>query len=163
MLVMAIKDDVILELDRLARQGVSEAAPGALVVDTPNGRLESELVAIETLGCSFQQFVYKTPKLANATVDELKQISNSLSAKLSYLLEPIRPVEIDRGECIVQLRSNPPQKDDDGTSYYELIAKKGGLTLCRFNKPSGQPRRIIPAHVTREVFQRLANDFATIS
>ncbi len=70
-------------------------------------------------------------------------------------------MEVDAEQCIVQLRSNPPQKDDDGTSYYELLVARGGrLSLCRWLKERGQPRRIIPAQVTREVFLRLIADFS---
>jgi amino acid transporter len=60
----------------------------------------------------------------------------------------------------VQLRSNPPQKGEDGTSYYELMVRRGGdVTLSRYQKKSGQIRQIVPANVTREVLQRLAEDF----
>lgn len=156
---MSLKIEVQQEFARLSSQGVSAAVPGLLAVDTTHGRFETEVVAIDSIACSFLQLVFKTNKLANASTDQLKLLSEALASRLSYLLEPICPVEIDRNECVVQLRSNPPQKDDDGTSYYELIAKKGSLALCRFNKPRGDARRVIPAHVTREVFQRLANDF----
>jgi hypothetical protein len=60
----------------------------------------------------------------------------------------------------VQLRSSPPQQGDDGTSYYELMVRRGGdITLSRYQKQPGQIRQIVPANVTREVLQRLAEDF----
>jgi hypothetical protein len=60
----------------------------------------------------------------------------------------------------VQLRSSPPQQGGDGSSEYELFVRRGGeISLCRCAKSPGQPRRTIPAHVTREVFTRLADDF----
>jgi hypothetical protein len=97
--------------------------------------------------------------LASATVDQLKDIAKTLSKRLSYLLESISPMEIDDEACIVQMRSNPPQKDDDGTRYYELVVARGELTLCRYSRVSSQPRFIVAANVTREVFERLAEDF----
>ena len=57
------------------------------------------------------------------------------------------------------MRSNPPQKDDDGTRYYELVVARGELSLCRYARPSGQSPTVVAAHVTREVFERLAEDF----
>jgi hypothetical protein len=69
-------------------------------------------------------------------------------------------VEADADRCSIQLRSNPPQKGDDGTSYYELMVRRGGhITLSRYSKKLGQLRQIVPAHVTREVLGRLADDF----
>jgi hypothetical protein len=97
--------------------------------------------------------------LAGAKVDQLKDIANTLSKRLSYLLESISPIEIDNEACVVQMRSNPPQKDDDGTRYYELVVARGELTLCRFSRVSGQVRTIVAANVTREVFERLTEDF----
>jgi hypothetical protein len=59
------------------------------------------------------------------------------------------------------LRSNPPQKEADRTSYYELLVRDSGeLSLCRFVRPAGQNRARIPAEVTREVLLRLVGDFA---
>ena len=155
---MSLKLQIQQELDRLARLGLSATNPGSVLIATPNGHLECELEAVDTLGCAVLRISYQTQRLANATVAELKKVSESLASRLSYLLEPIRPVEIDHEECIVQLRSNPPQRDDDGHSYYELLARKGEISLCRYNKPVGQERRVIAAHVTREVFAKLAND-----
>ena len=95
------------------------------------------------------------------TVEKLKQISNNLSKRLSYLLEPINPIEVDSEQCLVQMRSSPPAKGEDGTSYYELLVRRGGeLRLSRYAKTPGQPRRIVPAQVTREVFLRLVADFS---
>ena len=46
------------------------------------------------------------------------------------------------------MRSNPPQKDDDGTRFYELVVSRGELSLCRYAKGPGQPRQIVAAEVT---------------
>ena len=78
-------------------------------------------------------------------------------------MEPIRPIEIDADACIAQLRSSPPQRDDDGRTYYELTARRGGeLLLCRYRKEPAAPRQIIAAAVTREVLLRLVDDFEAV-
>ena len=159
---MSLKDQINSEFARITQLGVPAGTATQLAIDSDTGRLECELTELDKIGCSFAGFVFRSERFASKSVDELKRLSESLAAKLSYLLEPIRPVEVDRGECVVQMRSNPPQKDDDGTSYYELLAKSGQLSLCRFNKPRGDARRVIPAQVTREVFHRLAHDFASV-
>jgi len=155
---MSIRLDIERELKRI--QAV--AGRGLLQVQTVDGRVEADLVAVDAIGCSFQTLAYTTDKLAGASLDQLKVVSESLTAKLTYLLEPIGVVEADSDRCSVQLRSNPPQKNDDGTTYYELMVRKGGdITLSRYSKKSGQLRQIVPAQVTREVLGRLADDFIT--
>ena len=149
-----------LEIERELKRIQAVTGRGLLQVQTPEGRVEADLVAVDAIGCSFQTLAYMTDKLAGASLDQLKSISQSLTGKLTYLLEPIGVVEADSDRCSVQLRSSPPQKNDDGTTYYELMVRKGGdITLSRYSKKPGQLRLIVPAHVTREVIGRLADDF----
>jgi hypothetical protein len=159
---MTLKQRILEELNRL---GPLSSAGGSqtLSLDLIEGRLTCELVAIDQLACAFEQFTVEAPRLASATLEQLDRVAATLSRRLSYLLESISPVERDRDRCVVQMRSNPPQKDDDGTNYYELVVRQGELSLCRFSKSSGQVRRRIPAQVTREVFCRLAADFSAVA
>ena len=70
-------------------------------------------------------------------------MAKSLSERLTYLMEPIRPIEIDADACVAQLRSSPPQRDDDGRSYYELTVRRGGeIDAGRYRK---EPRHAAPA------------------
>ena len=155
---MTTKQDIARELARIQSQN----GLGRLEVVTPSGKLEAYLVAVDAIGCAFESFAYQTDKLANSTVKDLKKLSDALTAKLNYLMEPISAVELDADSCTVQCRSNPPQQGEDGRSYYELLVRKGGdILLCRYLKPSGQPRHTIPAQVTREVLARLGEDFVT--
>jgi hypothetical protein len=152
----SIRPDIERELKRI--QAVS--GRGLLQVDCDTGRIEADLLAVDAIGCSFQTLGLSTQKLADASLEMLKSISDQLTNKLTYLLEPIGVIEADADRCSVQLRSNPPQKGDDGTSYYELMVRRGGdITLSRYTKKPGQLRLIIPAQITREVLARLADDF----
>jgi hypothetical protein len=153
---MNMKAQIHTELNRLA--ALAAGGPQLLRLDVGDGRLEAELSAIDQLACAFNRFAYKTDKLASASIDELKDIAVALSEQLSYLLESISPVEIDDEACIVQMRSSPPDKDDDGTRYYELVVCRSEISLCRYAKTPSQPRAIVSANVTREVFERLGED-----
>jgi hypothetical protein len=155
---MTLKDQINREFNRVASHSGGPDGQ-AFSVDTGAGDLQCELTALDNIACAFTHFTLATDKLADASLDQLKRVSESLSKKLSYLLEPISPVETDPDGCTIQMRSSPPHKDDDGTSYYELLVRGGQLSLCRYTKSSGADRRVIEAHVTREVFQRLAGDF----
>jgi hypothetical protein len=91
----------------------------------------------------------------------VKQVAERLAKQLTYLLEPIRPIETDAEQCVVQMRSSPPRRDEDRSTYYELQVRKGGaLSLCRYEKAPGDVRRPIAMQLTREVFRRLLEDFA---
>jgi len=60
------------------------------------------------------------------------------------------------------MRSNPPQRDDNASRYYELLLRRGGsIALCRFEKQPGQPRLRVPAVLTHEVIGRLVDDFSS--
>ena len=81
--------------------------------------------------------------------------------KLLNAKRPIAPIELDAQGCSVQMRSNPPQKDDNGRRYYELLIRRGGsIALCRYEKQPGQPRVRVPAVLTHEVVGRLIDDFS---
>jgi hypothetical protein len=139
---------------------------GPRAIDCQDGgeRLHSELVAHEQLALAFERLEVVSAPLAEAPMDRLKIVAEDLSHRLTYLLEPISPVEVDAEQCIVQLRSNPPQRNENGASYYELLVQRGGrLSLCRWTKAVGSARQIVPAQVTREVFLRLVTDFSAAS
>lgn len=129
-------------------------------VQEAHRRLTCEINALDSLACTTSRLALQTTALAEASMDRIKQISESLASRLTYLLEPISPIEADAEKCVVQLRSNPPQKDSDGSTYFELLVERGGqLSLVRYQKSSGEPRRVIPAQLTREVLFRLIDDF----
>jgi len=158
-----------MSLKHLARTALDALPVGGTAsqrIDVREGdqRLECRLVAVDAMSCAFDQFAVTTDSLAGASVEYLKKIGEALSTRLNYLLEPITPIEIDSEGCHVQLRSNPPQRDDDGTKYYELLVSHDGvMSLVRYSKSSGRPRQTIPAEVTREVWTRLVDDFSAVT
>ena len=134
-------------------------AGGAATVDLTVGsrRLTCDLVERNSLAVALQTLHVATPELADASSDNLERMAKDLSARLTYLME------IDADACVAQLRSSPPQRDDDGRSYYELTVRRGGeISLCRYRKEPGAARVQIPATVTREVLLRLVDDFEAV-
>jgi hypothetical protein len=149
-----------------ALAGLAPFATGEQVVAVDHGtrHLECRLVALDTLGCAFTRLSLRAEGLRGMTTERLKATAEKLSGRLTYLLEPISPIETDAHGCVVQMRSNPPHKDADRTSYYELLVSRDGeLALCRYARTPGQTRETIPAHVTREVLSRLAADFEAVA
>jgi hypothetical protein len=122
-----------------------------------------DVVEHTSLAVSFDALRVSTAELASADTVKLERIGKALAQRLTYLMEPISPIELDAEGCVVQLRSNPPQRDDDGRSYYELLVRRGGeIALTRFRKENGDARRQIAATVTREVLLRLVGDFCAV-
>ncbi|HTQ38131.1 MAG TPA: hypothetical protein VMJ32_03835 [Pirellulales bacterium] len=148
----------------LTNLNASNQTSQTLAIADGGQRLTAHLVALDALALAFEHLTLVSDALATAPIDQLKKVADSLSKRLTYLLEPISPIEVDADQCVVQLRSNPPQRDDNGTQYYELLVRRGGeLSLRRYQKQSGGIRQPIPAQVTREVFLRLVDDFADTS
>lgn len=154
--------NAIQQFEQAAERAV--VGPPPWTVDETSGalRFSCDLTALETLACAFTRFEMTNQAWAAAPIDKVKLVAENLAKKLTYLLEPIRPIETDAEECVVQMRSSPPRQNDDGSIYYELHVKRGGvLSLCRYEKQPGDVRRTIPIQVTREVFRHLLADFAS--
>jgi hypothetical protein len=145
-----------------ALTNLGNGAAANLAIDEAPRQLTCDITERNSLAVSFNELRLATSELATATPDQLSRIGKALSDRLTYLMEPISPIELDAEACIVQLRSSPPQRDDDGRSYYELIVARGGhIALTRYRKENGSARQPIAATVTREVLLRLVGDFAT--
>jgi hypothetical protein len=145
----------------LSNLSLSNQTSQALAASDAGQRLTSQIVALDGLALAFEHLTLLSDSLAAAPIEQLKRVADALSKRLTYLLEPISPIEVDADQCIVQLRSNPPQRDDNGTRYYELLVRRGGeISLRRFQKQPGGVREAVPAQVTREVFLRLVADFS---
>lgn len=154
---MSLKTDTKAAIDGLGIVVGSRT----IIVQHPDGQLTCELSALDAVGCSVDHLTLSAASLAGAVPDRLRAISQDLAKRLTYLLEPISPIEFDADACHVQMRSSPPAKDEDGTTYYELLVRRGGaISLQRYQKLPGQPRTTIPAHFTRQVLLRLVDDFA---
>jgi hypothetical protein len=146
------------ELGKLGSGGAATVA-----ADSHPRRLTCDIVECNSLAVSFDRLQLATTELAAAGAADLERIGKTLAARLTYLMEPIAPIEIDSAACVVQLRSCPPQKDDDGRTYYELTVRRGGeIALVRFRKENNNARQQVTATVTREVLLRLVGDFSAV-
>jgi hypothetical protein len=153
--------------ERLEQTAEAETTGGSppWTVRVAEGEVEVtlELTALESLACAFERLDVRNRAWAGKPIGEIKRVAEELAARLTYLLEAIRPIEVDPEQCVVQLRSSPPRREEDKSSYYELIVERSGsLSLRRYEKQSGDVRRQVPMLLTREVFRRLVGDFATV-
>jgi len=155
---MKLHTDFERELANIGNGGAA-----TLALEAQPRTLTCDIVERNSLAVSFSVLRLSTAELASADAAKLERIGTALATKLTYLMEPIAPIEIDADACVVQLRSSPPQRDDDGRSYYELLVQKGGeIALQRYRKENGDARQPISATITREVLLRLVSDFCTV-
>ena len=153
---MNLASDIDRELDR-----IQSAGAGQFHLPAPSGTLRADLSSVDRIGCEFDELSLESPALQGADTRRLEKIASKLAAKLTYLLEPLRILEIDDQARVVQMRSVPPSRQGNLRSYYEVQVREGGaVALRRFEAERGKPRRQVAAHVTREVFRRLADDLA---
>lgn len=153
---MSYHDDIKLALNSAVVAGGRD-----LRAKADNGTLVVAIDNADTMSVAFTSFVFQTDKLASAETAQLSKIADQLAGKLTYLLEPLRVIEIDGQQGAVQMRSHPPYQREQQTRYYEVLVQRGGsISLVRYERQPGEPRTPIAATVTEEVFYRLADDFA---
>jgi hypothetical protein len=152
---MKLRDDFLVEL----RNVIGQQQQPVVAADGPRA-IRCLVEQCDALSAAITDFSLQTPELAAADIAKLRSASRSLCQRVTYLLEPVSPIEIDTTGCVVQMRSNPPHKDDNGLKYYELTLRRGGaVTLCRYEKQPGNTRAVVPATLTHEVLGRLVEDF----
>ncbi len=125
----------------LAAWPLFQQGEAILTVEQDGNRITCVLTALDSLACAFTSLSLQSDRLAGASIERLKAVAGNLAKRLTYLLEPINPIETDIDRCIVQMRSLPPKQQADQIDYYELlVARSGELALVRYSArraPSG--------------------------
>ena len=160
---MSIRDDILQELDSLAGQGGTGGwAAASTQRNGESVHVRIDLSLIEQLGCQLESVTVSAASLASASTQDLKDWSQRLAQRLTYLLESIGPLEVDEEAGKLLMRSTQPQKLADGCEYYELMLSATGsdsVSLHRYRSTKGVPGRdSVDMTLTREVVGRLAGD-----
>lgn len=157
---MGLRQQLSQELAR--QQGLNVVIPVRSVVADGGLTLEIDFLAVDTLGCSFEQLLLTVPSLSGTAFDALKSWAQSLSRRITYLLEQIGPLEYDEPAGEVLMRSTPPDQLVGGTQYYEILLQShsgGRFALRRYRSVKGQAGRTpAPLTMTHEVLLKLADD-----
>jgi hypothetical protein len=157
---MGLKDSLNREL--LAQRGLNVVIPVRTTVVDNSLSLEIDFLAIDSIGCSFEQLAVVSPSIQGAAFSRVKDWADRLSRRITYLLEQIGPLEFDEAAGEVLIRSTPPDQLPDGTQYYELLLQShsgGRLTLRRYRSTKGQAgRQAAVLTMTHEVLLKLTDD-----
>jgi hypothetical protein len=131
------------------------------VEDGPN-RLTLHLTALDTVGLAFTALEFVTTGRPEWSSDALKEWGDRLSSRVTYLMEPLKVLEVDAGGGEVQIRSQSPTPRAERRGYYEVrLFRQGSLRMERFVlDEAARHRGPTPCQFTREVLERLADDIA---
>jgi hypothetical protein len=131
------------------------------VEDSPN-RLTLHLTALDAVGLAFSSMEFANSSRTEWSSQALNEWAERLAKRVTYLMEPLKVIEVDSAGGEVQVRSQSPTPRADQRGYYEMrLFKNGSLRMERFAYDDGaRQRQGVPCQLTREVLERLADDIA---
>lgn len=135
---------------------MAEQEPGAAIT----------LEAYDRYSVSLRQLeVSHSPSSAPQSRDEayLRRSAERATSRLTYLEEPLLLLELDPAEKLAQLRSDPPQQEDEALTYWEIFISaepQPRARLARYRWQPGQGREQITYPATFATLGRLAQDLA---
>ena len=157
---MALRDDLDRQLSQLA--GIGTGATTITVADASGTSVEVHLTAVESLGCQVAQVLVSAASLGTAPVGVLRQWSDELAKRLTYLLESLSPLETDEEAGQLLMRSTSPQLLPAGRQYYECVlagVASGTVSFRRYEAVKGKAGRSpVDMVLTRDVLGRLVFD-----
>ena len=122
--------------------------------------IEVDFTVVDSLGCAFRELRVTADEFREGPFDRLKTWAENLCSKVTYLLEHIGPLEADVEAQTVLVRSTPPTRRPDQTTFYEMLVQAPGvLSLRRYARPAGHgDRTACDIQITHEVLVKLVQD-----
>jgi hypothetical protein len=136
--------------------------PCAVTVEDSPSRLTLNLTALDTVGVAFSTMEFTHTGRTEWSSCALKEWGDRLARQVTYLMEPLKVLEVNDQAGEVQLRSQAPTPRADQRAYYELrLGRQGKLRMERFAfDETTRQRKPVPCQLTRETLERLADDIA---
>jgi hypothetical protein len=136
--------------------------PCTVTIEDGPDRITLHLTALDTVGLAFTALEFTTTSRTDWTSQALKDWGDRLSSRATYLMEPLKVLEIDAAGGEVQIRSQSLTPRAERRGYYEVrLFAQGILRMERFVLDEAtRQRRPAPCQLTREVLERLADDIA---
>ena len=108
---MSCGTQLVAEIRKLA--GHLAQVPKTVAVSGPDGiDLAVDVTAADSMSCSCRELRMRVPALNGTTADVLKKWAHDLCARITYLMEPLGPLEVDAESRQVLIRSKSPDKRD---------------------------------------------------
>ncbi len=152
---MSLAPSLEQELNRLA---LLTPATGTARLVWRSGDLQIQVAAVDAIGCAIDQVLltFSAPRTTDA--QRIRTIAEQLCRQLRYLVEPLEVLEVVQVPPVVQARSQPPTRNPQGSTFYELKLDAASFLLVRYHAPKGQPKVTTPMKLTREILARVVDD-----
>jgi hypothetical protein len=156
---MSLSQKIAAAIDENTRAYI---LPCSVTVEDGPNRLTLSLTALDTVGVAFDSLEFLATDRTDWSSDALRAWGDRLAARVTYLLEPLKVIEIDAGGGEVQIRSQAPTARAQQRGFYEVrLFKQGALRMERYvYNDATRERQHTPCQLTREVVERLADDIA---
>jgi hypothetical protein len=143
-----------------AESAAGATAPPPAVAAEGAHTLTLDLETASPVGVSCRTLAFRAAREAPLPLDALRAWGDRVAARVTYLMEPLVPVEADALADELLLRSRQPGRRPGRRVYYEArLHAAGTLTLSRvqFDETTRQ-RQPLPCQFTLETLERLADD-----
>ena len=159
---MTLSRKIAAALDENTR---SYNPPCLVAVDAGTDRIALEITALDSVGVAFDGLEYQATDRDDRSPDALNAWGEALARRVRYLMEPLKVLEVDAGEGVVQLRSEVPSVREDVRNFYEVrLGRRGTCRIERYAfDPATRARTRTSCFMTREMLERLADDIAATS
>ena len=135
-------------------------APREVTVEEGPSRLTLHLSAAGPVGLAFDSLDFATTSRPEWSPEALRAWGDRLTARLTYLMEPLVVLEHDPVDNQVEIRSESPTQRSGRRTYYEVrLHPRGTLRLSRVSYDEAtRHREPASCQLTREALERLADD-----
>jgi hypothetical protein len=155
---MSLSRKIVAAAEAAAAAG-APTPPPAVATEGPH-TLTLDVEAASPVGVSLRTLTFRVERDGSLAFDALRAWGDRVAARVTYLMEPLVPVEADTLANELLLRSRQPGRRPGKRVYYEArLAAAGVLTLARvqFDEVTRQ-RQPLPCQLTLETLERLADD-----
>ena len=123
-------------------------------------RVEIRLADSGRLGCLLDRLDVQPGEGDHLNIDPVH-----MAQKITYLEEGLEIIEIEGEGGRTILRSAPPRKEDQVTSFFEIVVEPSkGLSLVRYRyDPDTGERTPVSAPLTRDTLERLIHDLIELA
>jgi hypothetical protein len=122
--------------------------------------VEVELADSSRLGCLLDRLDVQPGGGYHLNIDPVR-----MTQKITYLEEELEIIEVEGQGGRTVLRSAPPRKEDQITSFFEVVLEPAkGLSLVRYRyDPDMGERTPVSAPLTRDALERLIGDLIELA
>lgn len=121
-----------------------------------------DMQSAEGVGCALTQLDMVEERRKVLNPDDLCRWAEWICGRVTYLLEPLGVVEVDRQSGVAVVRSKPPHRRGDRIAYYEMLADRNHhASLRRYQYDVRSKKRgAVTFPLTHEQLEILVDDLA---